>query len=119
MKLYDVLENIDFEDIDICDDTYDVVVAFCLDPENGDKEAYDEVLTKIAKSIDVIEDDTDCIVCDILSWVNDNFEMLDEIFDINADDEDEEMENLVCYIFPGLISGAVSDKVYEEINQRI
>lgn len=120
MKLYDVLDDIDFEDIDICDDTYDMCVAYCMNPELGDDgNDYDQLLVKIAKSLDVLNVSENLIVCDITKWIKDNFKILDDIFDVGGINEEDELEELVCTVFPGIVAGYTTDSVYKELNDKI
>lgn len=119
MKLFDVLENKNFEDIDITDETYDMMVAYCLDIEDTDKDVTQEFLSKIAKQIDVVNDNGKVVVCDISRWVKNNLDLLSNTFDLSGTNEEENIEELVCDIFPGLVSGYVSEATYSELNKSV
>lgn len=118
--LYDVLDERDFEDIDIADnENGDLLVAFCLDPENGDSDSYDRVLTKIAKGLEVYEEQEDVIICKVTDWVEKHKEVLMDMFELIGEDEDDVMEELVSTDFPGLISGYLTDTAYNELDSKL
>ena len=113
-NLYDVLEDRDFEDIDIADvENGDLLVAFCLDPENGDSDIDARVLTKIAKELEVYEVQEDVVICKVSDWVRKHKEVLTDLFE--EDDEDY----LVSTAFPGIVSGYITDDAYNELDSKL
>lgn len=118
--LYDVLDERDFEDIDIADnENGDLLVAFCLDPENGDSDSYDRVLTKIAKGLEVYEEQEDVIICKVTNWVEKHKEVLVDMFELYGEDESDVMEELVATDFPGIVSGYITDTAYNELDSKL
>lgn len=112
--LYDALEQIKFEDIDIADDENgDLLVAFCLDPEDGDSDSYNRVLTKIAKGLEVYEVQEDVIICKVTDWVTKHKEVLSDLF------ETDDIDELVGTDFPGIISGYITDDAYSELDNKL
>lgn len=112
--LYDALEQIKFEDIDIADDENgDLLVAFCLDPEDGDSDSYSRVLTKIAKGLEVYEVQEDVIICKVTDWVTKHKEVLSDLF------ETDDIDELVGTDFPGIISGYITDDAYSELDSKL
>lgn len=118
MKLYDALEKKDFEDIDIGDSEYDCMVAFSLDIENADNDTYDTFLSKLAKTLDVVQEYNDYIIVNLTKFVRENFDLLDEIFDVNAETKEDEVEELVMAM-PEIISGYCSQSVYDRLSNEI
>lgn len=113
--LYDYLEEHNFEDFDICDNEYDMMVAFCFDVEDADKENYDRYLAMLAKSLKVIDAGNGIITVDMANYVRNNYDALESIFDLSGQDKEECIAELVSDIMPGVISGYTTDSVYSEL----
>lgn len=123
-NLYDYLEVTNFEDIDITDTHNDLLVAFCLDPENGDSDSYDKFLTSLAKELQIppmTEDEIrskniTVLPVNMTKWVEDHFDKLDSIFDVGGESKEEEIAELV-EAMEGLISGAATDTTYKQLTE--
>lgn len=123
-NLYDYLEVTNFEDIDITDTHNDLLVAFCLDPENGDSDSYDKFLTSLAKELQIppmTEDEIrskniTVLPVNMTKWVEDHFDKLDSIFDVGGESKEEEIAELV-EAMEGLISGAATDTAYKQLTE--
>lgn len=123
-NLYDYLEVTNFEDIDITDTHNDLLVAFCLDPENGDSDSYDKFLTLLAKELQIppmTEDEIrskniTVLPVNMTKWVEDHFDKLDSIFDVGGESKEEEIAELV-EAMEGLISGAATDTAYKQLTE--
>lgn len=122
--LYDLLEYKDFEDIDIGDNTYDMVVAYSVDIEDADNDPAQEFLVRLAKSLRIttpleIEklNSIDFVNVDLTGWVKNNFDLLSSIFDFGGTSEEEAIEQMVVVGMDALITGATTDSVYEQLNK--
>lgn len=122
--LYDLLEYKDFEDIDIGDNTYDMVVAYSVDIEDADNDPAQEFLVRLAKSLRVttpleIEklNSIDFVNVDLTGWVKNNFDLLSSIFDFGGTSKEEAIEQMVVVGMDALITGATTDSVYEQLNK--
>ena len=122
--LYDLLEYKDFEDIDIGDNTYDMVVAYSVDIEDADNDPAQEFLVRLAKSLRIttpleIEklNSIDFVNVDLTGWVKNNFDLLSSIFDFGGTSKEEAIEQMVVVGMDALITGATTDSVYEQLNK--
>lgn len=122
--LYDLLEHKDFEDIDIGDNTYDMVVAYSVDIEDADNDPAQEFLVRLAKSLKLANpideekiNSIDFVNVDLTGWVKNNFDLLSSIFDFGATDEEDAIEQIVEVGMDALITGATTDSVYEQLNK--
>lgn len=115
-SLYDWLEEKDFEpSIDIVDKDYDMMVAFEFDSEEADKDPFDSYMAMLAKQLKVLDDGNDILTVNMTDYVTRNFDLLDAIFDISAEDKEDEISQLVCDVMPNVISGNTTDSVYTEL----
>lgn len=115
-SLYDWLEERNFEpSIDIVDEDYDMMVAFDFTPEDADKDPFDSYMAMLAKQLKVLDDGNDILTVNMSDYVERNFDLLDAIFDISAEDREDELSQLVCDIMPDVISGYATDSVYSEL----
>lgn len=115
-SLYDWLEEKDFEpSIDIVDKDYDMMVAFEFDPEEADKDPFDSYMAMLAKQLKVLDDGNDILTVNMTDYVTRNFDLLDAIFDISAEDKEDEISQLVCDVMPNVISGNATDSIYTEL----
>lgn len=123
--LYDLLEYRDFEDIDIGDTTYDMIVAYSIDIEDADNDPAQEFLVRLAKSLRIITPldietlkTIDYVQVDLTKWVKDNFDVLESIFDFSAASKEEMIENIVIDGMEALIAGYTTNSVYELLNSK-
>lgn len=115
-SLYDWLEERNFEpSIDIVDKDYDMMVAFEFDSEEADKDPFDSYMAMLAKQLKVLDDGNDILTVNMTDYVTRNFDLLDAIFDISAEDKEDEISQLVCDVMPNVISGNTTDSVYTEL----
>lgn len=121
-NLYDLLMYRDFEDLDITDNEIDMMVAYCLEPSETDNISI--FLTKLAKSLKIEPIDIDdisnlsIVTVNLSDWVRNNFDLLDSLFDVSGEDKESEVDEMVEYVMPGIISGNVTDSVYDELNSK-
>lgn len=111
--LADIIE--DGRACDVYDNTIDAGVYVEYDPESNDY--FDQCLSSFCKQVNIIsydEESAECIA-DIRKVFADNFDLFDQIFDIEGEDKEDEINNMVEEIYPGLMSGAATDTTYETI----
>lgn len=122
MKLYDVLKQNDFADIDIADEVYDgLYVAFCFDPEQENSDdPYDKLLTILAKSLDVTFYNDGVITVNATKWINENKAILEDLFIVDTNLTDDEItEYLVDTVLPGLLAGYTTDSIYKKLISKL
>lgn len=123
-------------DVDVGDNTYDVLVAVCL-PDNIDpKDAYDVCLGKMNRGIQAIRLFDDYygprIVADVTGWVKENFELLKEFcrefngdaYQMDVAEEDQYYEEddplyVGVLTWESLVVGNYSDKAYKWLAERL
>lgn len=121
-NLYDLLMYRDFEDLDITDSETAMIVAYSLEPSETDNTSI--FLTKLAKSLKIEPIDIDdisnlsIVTVNLSDWVRNNFDLLDSLFDVSGEDKESEVAEMVEYVMPGIISGNVTDSVYDELNSK-
>lgn len=121
-NLYDLLMYRDFEDLDITDNEADMMVAYSLEPSETDNTSI--FLTRLAKSLKIEPIDIDdisnlsIVTVNLSDWVRNNFDLLDSLFDVSGEDKESEVAEMVEYVMPGIISGNVTDSVYDELNSK-
>lgn len=100
---------------DVCDDVYDIWVYVDYDPDSEDY--FDLCLEQICSELEIKDADMDytTVTCNVTDWVKKHLNKLEEIFAIDAPDEDAKVEEFVCEMFEGLVSGNGTDKAYEQL----
>lgn len=100
---------------DVCDNIYDIWVYVDYDPDSEDY--FDLCLEQICSELEIKDADVDytTVTCNVTDWVRNHLNKLEEIFAIDAPDEDAKVEEFVCEMFEGLVSGNGTDKAYEQL----
>lgn len=115
-SLYDWLEEKKFDaSIDVVDNEHDMMVAFDFNPEEADKDPFDSYMAMLARQLKVLDDGNDIITVNMTDYVTRNFDLLDALFDVNADSKEDEIAQLVCDIMPSVMSGYTTDSIYTEL----
>ena len=109
---------------DIADKTYDMCVYVEFDELNIKYDDFDMVISRICRLLEVSDDlKLDEIAnVDITGMFKENETLLRYIrdnFDFNMDENSDEIEYMVCNIFPQLVSGGVPDRIYTELAQEV
>lgn len=117
-KLMDWLEEHDFEDVDVSDSDVDMLVAYCLDIEEADKDSYNTYLSILAKDLNIVSEGDSLLVVDLSRHVNDNFDLYDSVFDVDEETREDEVSTIVEQM-EGLISGYAPNSIYTKLVQEL
>lgn len=100
---------------DVCDNVYDMCVY--IDYMTDSDDYYDQCLEQICSELQILDADIDhsIVTCNITDWVKNHLKELDEVFEIDAPDEDSKVEEFVNEMFDPLVSGGATEKAYEQL----
>ena len=100
---------------DVCDNVYDMCVY--IDYTTNSDDYYDQCLEQICSDLQILDADIDysIVTCNITDWVKNHLKELDEVFEIDAPDEDSKVEEFVNEMFNPLVSGGATEKAYEQL----
>ena len=121
--LYEKIKEYNFG-FDIIDKTYDMSVYVEFDEFNAKYDDFDKVISRICRLLEVPDDLKldEFVSVDITGLFKGNEDFTRYIrdnFDFNMDKNGDEMEYMVCAIFPRLVSGGVPDRIYTELSQEV
>lgn len=100
---------------DVCDNVYDTCVY--IDYEIGSSDYYDMCLDLICSELNILNADLDysLVTCNVTDFVKKHLNAFDEVFEINAEDEETKIAEIVCDMFDSVVSGWASEKAYERL----
>lgn len=100
---------------DVCDNVFDTCVY--IDYEIGSSDYYDMCLDLICAELDILDADMDysLVKCNVTDFVKKHLNAFDEVFEINAEDEETKIAEIVCDMFDSVVSGWASEKAYERL----
>lgn len=100
---------------DVCDNVYDMCVY--IDYMTDSDDYYDQCLEQICSELQILDADIDhsIVTCNITDWVKNHLKELNEVFEIDAPDEDSKVEEFVNEMFDPLVSGGATEKAYEQL----
>lgn len=113
--LFDYLEDHSFEDTSIKDEKYGMECIYELCIEDADKDPIDMFMSKLAKCLNIISENDEEAVVDLTSWVENNYDLLESLFDVDGQTKDECIESFVCQILPDVFQGYATDSVYKAL----
>lgn len=100
-------------------DSNDVEVYVEFDPEAVGIDPYDSFISEMCKQLYLQSYSDTTAEVDFYKFVENNFDIFDELFDVSGDTREEEIANIVCDILPDVISGYTTDSVYKELDNKM
>ena len=114
--LYDLI--IEREDgIDITDTAYSDCMVY-VDFDKASTDEYNKFVMNLCKCLPVVSYDDTIADVNLTEWVETNFNVLDSLFDLNAESKEDEEEQFVCSVIPDLISGYYTEGLYNDLNTK-
>lgn len=109
---------------DITDKTYDMCVYIEFDKPSTKYDDFHKVISRICRLLEVPDNlKLDEIASvDITGLFKENENLIRYIgdnFDFNINENGDEMEYMICSIFPQLVSGGVPDRIYKELADEV
>ena len=101
---------------DVADKTYDMLVYMDYDPDSDDY--FDMFMTEFCKQLNIVDEsqlESGIVVCDVTTAVRNHYKIFDDIFELNGEDEEENVGDIVSEMIPNIVSGYTTDKVYEQL----
>ena len=101
---------------DVADKTYDMLVYMDYDPDSDDY--FDMFMAEFCKQLNIVDEsqlESGIVVCDVTTAVRNHYKIFDDIFELNGEDEEENVGDIVSEMIPNIVSGYTTDKVYEQL----
>ena len=101
---------------DVADKTYDMLVYMDYDPDSDDY--FDMFMAEFCKQLNIVDEsqlESGIVVCDVTTAVRNHYKIFDDIFELNGEDEEENVGDIVSEMIPDIVSGYTTDKVYEQL----
>ena len=101
---------------DVADKTYDMLVYMDYDPDSDDY--FDMFMAEFCKQLNIVDEsqlESGIVVCDVTAAVRNHYKIFDDIFELNGEDEEENVGDIVSEMIPNIVSGYTTDKVYEQL----
>lgn len=101
---------------DVADKTYDMLVYMDYDPDSDDY--FDMFMAEFCKQLNIVDEsqlESGIVVCDVTTAVRNHYKTFDDIFELNGEDEEENVGDIVSEMIPDIVSGYTTDKVYEQL----
>ncbi len=101
---------------DVADKTYDMLVYMDYDPDSDDY--FDMFMAEFCKQLNIVDEsqlESGIVVCDVTTAVRNHYKTFDDIFELNGEDEEENVGDIVSEMIPNIVSGYTTDKVYEQL----
>lgn len=101
---------------DVADKTYDMLVYMDYDPDSDDY--FDMFMAEFCKQLNIVDEsqlESGIVVCDVTTAIRNHYKIFDDIFELNGEDEEENVGDIVSEMIPDIVSGYTTDKVYEQL----
>ena len=93
-----------------------MLVYMDYDPDSDDY--FDMFMAEFCKQLNIVDEsqlESGIVVCDVTTAVRNHYKIFDDIFELNGEDEEENVGDIVSEMIPNIVSGYTTDKVYEQL----
>lgn len=116
--LYDYLDNISFESVEIKDKDYNTKLNYYINIEEADNDPYQEFLVRLAKCLTVVSVNNKYVTVNLAEILDSNEELLEELFDMNMIDYFTVTECVLDNLIELIIGGYCTTDGYRTLNKR-
>lgn len=117
--LYNYLDNIGFESVQIKDKDYNTKLNYYINIEEADNDPYQEFLVRLAKCLTVVSANNKYITVNLAEILDSNEELLEELFDMNMIDYFTVTECVLDNLIELIIGGFCTLDGYRTLNKKI